>query len=89
MNNFLLMQSLITTSAVVLIIMIFCYFGNMVTTKFSDVAFKAYSSYWYKYPIELQPYILMIINQSQNEFLFEGFKFAQCSLDSFARVNIN
>lgn len=73
--------------AVVLIIFIFCFFGNNVTTKFSDAAERIYASYWYKYPIQLQPIVIVLLARAQDDFYFRGFKWAHCSLNSFSTVS--
>lgn len=85
--NYLLLQSIMTTTALVLILFIFCYYGNMVTSECQLVSISAYDTLWYLYPIELQKYIIPIMQRSQQPFYFTGFKITVCSLQSFTNVS--
>lgn len=59
----------------------------MVTTKFSDLAIRTYSSLWYKYPHSVQPYVIFLMARAQDDFYFRGFKWSRCTLESFTNVS--
>lgn len=85
--DYLLLQSIMTTLALILIIFIFCYYGNMVTWECHLVSISAYDTLWYLYPIQMQKHIILIMQRSQRPFLFTGFKITICSLQSFTNVS--
>lgn len=84
--TYLFLQSILTTSAIVLITFIFCFFGNNVTIKFNETAVHAYNSSWYLCPIHLQRYIILMMQRSQRPLYLTGYKVTRCSLDSFTSV---
>lgn len=86
--SYLLLQSIMTTIAILLIIFIFCYFGHMVTTECAMVADFVYNASWYRYPIYLQKSTLFIIARSQQPFYFTAYKMYKCTLQSFSSVCI-
>lgn len=59
-------------SLMVLFLYIFCYFGEMVTDRSLVVGNAAYSSLWYKYPLELQRFLQLTIFESHIQFHFSG-----------------
>lgn len=75
-----------TTSAIMLILIIFCYFGQMVTNDCEMVASSVYNVLWYQFPIHLQKSVIFIIGRSQHPFYLTAFKMYQCSLRSFTGV---
>lgn len=85
--SYLLLQSIMTTTAIVLIIFIFCYYGNMVTWECNSIPISAYETLWYLYPIHLQKHIILILQRSQRPFYFTGFEMTTCSLQSFTNVS--
>lgn len=77
-----------TTIAIILIILIFCYFGHMVTTDCADVADFIYDAAWYRYPLFLQKSILFIVGRAHLPFYFTAYKMYKCTLQSFSGVCI-
>lgn len=86
--SYLLLQSIMTTIAIILILIIFCYFGHMVTSDCSNMADSIYNASWYLYPIVLQKSTLFIMGQAQQPFYFTAFKMYKCTLQSFSAVCI-
>lgn len=84
----MLLQSIMTTNAIVLIIFIMCYFGHTVTTDSSLVADSIYNGSWYLFPINLQKSIIFLIQRSQHPFIFKAYKMYQCTLRSFTDVSV-
>lgn len=85
----MIIQPIGATVLVILMMFVFCYFGNIVTVEATEVAFYAYQSYWYEYPLRMQWYVIMIMQQSQKPFYLKGFGLITCSLESFRRVSRN
>lgn len=86
-QKYLLFQSTGSTLAFIFMMFIFCYFGNVVTTKSAAVADKAYQTMWYKYPVRMQPHIILIMMQSQKPFYLKGYELMLCSLQNFTWVS--
>lgn len=86
-QKFLLLQSIACISVMIFMMFVFCYFGDVVTTKSAAVADKAYQTMWYMYPVRMQPYIILIMLQSQKPFFLKGFDLISCSLENFTWVS--
>lgn len=84
--SYLLLQSIMTTTAIVLIIFIFCYFGHMVTADCELAASSVYNALWYQFPISLQESIIFIMARAQHPFYLTAFKMYRCWLHSFTGV---
>lgn len=67
---------------------IYCYVGNIVTVKCFNVSLIAYQSLWYRYPTNLQFYVMQIIRFSQKPFYLSGYGVMRCSLESFTSVSL-
>lgn len=67
----------------------YCANGSVVTYSSSELARAVYSSHWYKYPLELQPFLTLMMGRAQKPFYFAGYQFGQCSLENFTAVNMN
>lgn len=87
MVTYLLLQGLMTTTAIILIVFIFCFYGNNVTADCELIAMSAYETRWYIYPMRMRKYMIHIIMRSQQPFYFTGFKFTICSLNTFTKVS--
>ena len=84
--SYMLLQSIMTTSAIVLIVFIMCYFGQTVTNDCEIPAKSIYNELWYQYPIKLQKSMIFIIGRSQHTYVFTAFKMYRCTLQSFSTV---
>lgn len=85
--SYMLLQSIMTTTAILVIIFVFCFSGNMVTSDAQLIAMYAYDSLWYLYPIKLRKYIIFVIMRSQLPFYFTGFHMTACTLGVFTGVS--
>lgn len=82
-------QSLVTLLVIIANIFIYCYFGQNVTTKFSEVADIFYELHWYDYPMTEQKYVIMMLTRAQRPFYFSGYFISSCSLPTFKLVSTN
>lgn len=65
---------------------VFCENGNIVTSECLYAADVAYDSLWYRYPMNLRPYMIIILRRAQQSYIFTGYKIAKCNLESFKKV---
>lgn len=70
-------------------IFLYCYVGTFTTVKFLRFSDVAYESLWYKFPIELQKYLRLIIADAQRPRAFDGFGFMDLNLVSFVKVFVS
>lgn len=63
-----------------------CYLGDMATSKCATTNEDVYHTNWYKYPVKMQKFIILIMMRSQKQFVFKGFSLLQCSLPAFKEV---
>lgn len=63
-----------------------CYYGDMVGSRFYEVADVAYASFWYKLPMNEQKFIRRIIERGQRRFCLTGYKMFVCSMETFLQV---
>lgn len=80
-------QSMVANMLIIVWLFIYCFFGQLITTKCAKVAEYAYGSAFYKYPLHLQMHTLFTLQRAQRPFYITGFTLAKCSLDSFTKVN--
>lgn len=66
-----------------------CYFGSNMTAKSFSVAEIPYSAHWYLFPLKSQRLIVQMIHQAQTSFILKGYSIVDCSLPTYAKVNIN
>lgn len=71
----------------VLFLFLFCYFGEMVTTRSLAIADSAWDSLWYLYPMEQQRYLKLTIGFSHIDFHFSGLGLMYCTMASFSGVS--
>lgn len=85
----LLWQTVCATVDVAICILIYCYFGNLVTTKYAEISDRAYQSLWYEQPKKTKRFTILIIQRAQRPFYFTAMGIFKCSLDTMERVEIN
>lgn len=67
-------------------ILLCCYLGASTTESFLRYADITYESMWYRFPVNLQKYLQLIIEDTQRPRAFDGFGFIQLNLMSFSKV---
>lgn len=77
-----------TVSCILILVWLFvyCYYGHLISSKSDQVAAFAYNSKFYKYPLDLRMFTMMLMLRSQQSFFITGFFITRCSLESYARV---
>lgn len=69
------------------IVFLYCFTGSMATEQFFRYGNVSFESDWYKFPIELQKYVLLIIANAQQPKIFNGFSIIDLNLLAFTKVN--
>lgn len=66
---------------------IYCYFGRLTTDSFGEMSECLYYDLnWFKLPIKLQKYLVVIIANMQKPVYYHGFEFAILNLRTFIKV---
>lgn len=68
-------------------IFLYCYVGTVTTVKFLQFSDAVYESLWYKFPVELQKYLRLIIANAQRPRAFDGFGIMDLNLVAFTKVS--
>lgn len=69
-------------------IFLYCFVGSLTTSIFWGNADIAYESLWYKLPIDLQKYLLLLLVDAQRPIIFHGFGIINLDLIFFMKVKI-
>lgn len=64
----------------------YCLIGTNTTENYLRYANAPYESLWYKYPIDLQQYVTLIIANAQRPRVFRGFSTIDLNLEVFTKV---
>lgn len=70
----------------ILNLFVYCFFGVMATQSYEDMADCLYDSKWQELPIDLQKYIMLMIQNMQVPMYYTGFGFAILDLHTFTSV---
>lgn len=66
---------------------IFSSYGHRLSICSLGVADVVYFSQWHQLPLIQQNLILMIIRRAQQTFYLDGYRFFNCSMETFQKVN--
>lgn len=67
---------------------LYCFGGSVVTENCGMYADILFESDWYKMPIRLQKYYILMIANTQRPIHLEGHGLVRLSMEAFGRVNI-
>lgn len=71
------------------IMFVYCYYGEMATESFENIADALYESNWQNLSIQLQKYYILMIGNAQRPLYYHGFHVSILSLNTFAKVMQN
>lgn len=80
---------LLSTSINLSTLFLYCYFGDMASDSHKKISDCAYDMGWYKLPIRLQKYFLLMIENMQKPLFYHGFGIVDLDLRAFIRVSIH
>lgn len=66
--------------------LIYCYFGNRISSKSVQISDAAYTMEWYNFHPQIQMVVKLIILRSQHEIYFTGCGVIICSLEMYKKV---
>lgn len=72
--------------AVILMLYLFCYFGNRMTERFHCIGDGMYDSAWYLLPLHLQQNFLMMIASGNKEIYIRGLVGYDCTHETLMTV---
>lgn len=65
---------------------VYCFFGMIATESYEKMADCLYESNWQKLPIDLQKYIILMIQNTQQPRFYHGFGVCHLNLDTYSNV---
>lgn len=68
-------------------IFLLCDLGERLTYRFNQIDNAIFQCNWYKYPIEIQTVLPIIVNNTQQSFVLSGMGNIQCSHDALKNVS--
>lgn len=67
---------------------LYCYFGKMATDSFEQMAVCLYECNWQDYPIDLQKYFILMLQNMQQPLWYHAYNVAILNLETFTKVTI-
>lgn len=67
-------------------LLVYCYFGKLATESYEKMTDCLYECDWQKLPIDLQKYIVLMIQNTQLLQFYHGFGVFILNLETFTRV---
>lgn len=66
-----------------------CLLGKMATERFAQMPNHLFHLKWYALPIKMRKYFILMLANTQQPLLFDGFGMYVLNLDSFTSVSEN
>lgn len=67
-------------------IFFYCYFGKLSTECYSKMPGCLFESNWQTLTVDMQKYVLLMIQNAQPPLYYHGFKVAVLNLETFMKV---
>lgn len=68
-------------------VFLFCAVGSLTTVNYIRFADASFDSQWFRFPVDLQKYLLLIISSGQRPLLFRGLRIINLDLMAFTQVS--
>lgn len=65
---------------------LYCYYGHLATDNSSGIADVIFETNWYIHLLEMQKYLILMIQNAQRPFYYHGFGMARLSLGTYTQV---
>lgn len=91
LNGLLSMETMvafINTTAVLMLMLIYCYLSECLTSDLLEVGDIFYNSMWYQLPVSKQRLLVLPIARAQRVFRLRGLGLFDCSLVVFSSVQL-
>lgn len=79
-------MSIITALLSLFVTLPLCYVSSFSLGRVQSLNESIYCTNWYKFPINYQHYIIMMLMPAQNTHEFTGYSIINCSLETFRKV---
>lgn len=66
---------------------VYSYFGQIASESYEEMADCLFESNWCEHPVELQKYVLLMVQNIQNPMYYHGFGIANLDLETFTDVS--
>lgn len=66
---------------------LYCYFGQLATESYANVGQRLFESDWQRLPVNLQKYLLLMIQNMQKPLCYKGFGVIVLDLQTFIGVS--
>lgn len=70
----------------ILVLFLNCFFGKIATESFEKMSYDLYEANWQRLSIDLQKYIMFMIENAQRPLYYHGFGVAVLNLKTFTSV---
>lgn len=82
------MCNLLTAALVgIFILTLYCYYGKVATDSFGMMADCLYEFDWFKLPLDLQKYFVIMIGNAHRPIYYTGSGIAALNLETFTKVS--
>lgn len=69
------------------LIWFYCKFAALVSDRMDQIADFAYSTLWYRFPVQCQKPVQTIIQQSNVKFVYTGLGIVMCNMQTLKTVH--
>ena len=71
------------------ILLLYCYIGTMASESVANMADCLYEIDWHKFPIKLQKYMVLMIQNARRPLYFRGYGMITLNLETFREVSFS
>lgn len=65
---------------------LYCYFGHLATDSYLDLSDDLFKLKWHQFPLHLQKYFIMMIENSQQILYYSGSGIFTLDLNTYCKV---
>lgn len=65
---------------------LYCYYGHLATESYLMISDRLYESNWYNRPLKFQKFLIVMIQNAQQEHYFHGFGIIILNLNTYCKV---
>lgn len=67
-------------------IFVYSFTGSLATNAFEQCSIDAYDVIWYRFPVQYQKYMIIILMESQKPQRFHGYQFAYINFETCMKI---
>lgn len=69
------------------ILSLYCYYGKVATDSFDIMGNTLYECNWYRLPLNLQKYFILMIQNAQKSIFYKASGIAILNMETFTKVS--